>query len=140
MRSIIILITMTAAAFTAACGLASKGDSKDDPATRPILGIPAGWELVPKATYSATQKSGEVTIKATGENPTAGCQTKLYQSPLRIWPPQWMLARKRPDGVAAQVITPFDVSASFKSTDPVKSVKVRDAAGDHDVTVEQAQD
>jgi len=108
------------------------------PGSSLVFGLGPGFELAPKATYSAAQKSGEVTITARVENPTAGYEVKLVQSPLRIWPPQWMLARKRPEGAAAQVITPFEVSATFKSDDPVKSVIVGDAAGRHEVPVEQA--
>src|SRR5438876_1136335 len=105
-----------------------------------ITALGEGWHLAPSAKYSATQSRGEVTLHATGESPTAGYQLKLVQSMLRIWPPQYLLARKKPEGIVIQVITPFDVSASFKSNDPVKSVKVRDAADVHDVNVDQAQD
>ena len=118
-----------------------------DPTTAPktttaagsmVFGLGPGFELAPQATYSVTQKAGEVTIKATGESPTPGYEVKLVQSPLRIWPPQWYLARKRPEGTVLQVITPFEVTASFKSDDSIKSVRVSDAAGRHDINVEQA--
>jgi hypothetical protein len=103
-----------------------------------VFGLGPGFELAPKATYSATQKAGEVTLTARGDNPTAGYEVKLVQSPLRIWPPQWMLARKHPEGMAAQVITPFEVTATFKSDDAIKALIVGDAAGRHEVPVEQA--
>jgi hypothetical protein len=100
-----------------------------------VAGLEKGWELVPSAQYTATQSAGQVTITATGENPTAGYETKLVQSMLRIWPPQYLLARKPPDGMVAQVITPFKVTASFKASDPIKQVTVTDGAGKHQVAV-----
>jgi hypothetical protein len=120
----------------AASNLASNPSSA--PASSMVFGLGPGFELAPKANYSAAQKAGEVTITARGENPTAGYEVKLVQSPLRIWPPQWMLARKHPEGMAAQVMTPFEVTATFKSDDPIKAVIVGDAAGRHEVPVEQA--
>jgi hypothetical protein len=103
-----------------------------------VLGLEPGWELVPGgAKYTAVQKGGEVTITARGESPKAGYEVKLVPSPLRIWPPQYLLAHKKPEGVAAQVITPFEVLASFKADQAVKSVKVTDGAGGHHVEVER---
>jgi len=107
------------------------------PSSQPgrVLGLEPGWELVSKANYSAKQKGWEVTVTALGECPTAGYQVKLVQSPLRIWPPQWLLAQKKPDGPVAQVITPFEVESTFKSDDPVEWVKVTDARGGQNVPV-----
>jgi hypothetical protein len=118
-------------------GGAPAGASTTQP-TR-AAGLDPGWELAPSATYTATQSAGEVTIRATGEHPSAGYDTKLVQSMLRIWPPQWMLAVKKPDGAAAAVMTPFDATGSFKAKDPVETVSVRDARGLQKVPVEQAK-
>jgi hypothetical protein len=101
-------------------------------------GAPAGWEVVPTGTYAAKQARGEVVITATGENPTAGFETKLMQSMLRIWPPQYVLVRRKAAGAqVAQVVTPFEVSASFRAAEPVNTVVVRDGMGRHEVKVEQ---
>jgi hypothetical protein len=109
------------------------------PASGP-LGVEPGWELMPAgATFSASQSGGQVTVRAGGENPTAGYVTKLTPSPLRIWPPQYLLVRHPPDGMAAQVITPYTVSANFNSTDRVATIIVTDAAGKHEVKVEQTK-
>jgi hypothetical protein len=51
-----------------------------------------------------------------------------------------MLARNPPEGIVAQVITPFEVTASFNATERVKAVVVSDASGKHEVTVNQARD
>ena len=109
-------------------------------ASSKIPGFGPDWELVPHANYTASQTPGEVIIKATGENPTAGYETLLVDSMLRIWPPEFRLARKKPEGMAAQVITPFEVVASFKATDPIPQVVVHDAAGRHEIKVDQARD
>jgi hypothetical protein len=98
-------------------------------------GLPAGWEQVPTAAYTAVQQGGEVMIRAKGENPTTGYETKLMQSMLRIWPPQYVLIRKRPAGVAGHVVTRFEVTASFKAAEPVAQVVVRDGMGRHEVKV-----
>jgi hypothetical protein len=106
------------------------------PTDRPAgPGLPAGWEQVPTAAYTAVQQRGEVVIRAKGENPSAGYETKFMQSMLRIWPPQYVLIRKRPAGMAAQVVTPFEVTASFKAAEPVGQVVVRDGMGRHEVKV-----
>ena len=106
-----------------------------------VFGLPAGWQLAPGgATYSASQTPDQVTIKAAGEHPSAGYETKLFTSPLRIYPPQFLLGRRAPTGPSAQVITPFEATASFRSTDPIRTVTVTDAAGKHQVTVDQAKD
>ena len=101
-------------------------------------GLPAGWEMVPTATYTAQQGTGDVVIRARGENPTAGCETKFMQSVLRIWPPQFVLIRKRPE-IGAAVVTPFDVKTSFRAQEPVPGVVVRDGMGRHEVKVEARQ-
>jgi hypothetical protein len=124
---------------TQPASVVTRGDD-DEPATRSVLGLPAGWVLASKATYAASQTPGEVIIRATGENPTGGYEVKLYQSPLRIWPPQYMLAHKKPDGIVTQAFTPFEVTASFKAGEPIKQVVVSDASGKHTVTVDQARD
>jgi hypothetical protein len=114
--------------------------SAQQPAEAPrVLGLEPGWELATDADYSASQTPGdEVTLRATGEHPTAGYETKFVMSPMRIYPPQWMLAVKKPTGPAAQVVTPFDVSTSFKANDHIRTLRVTDAAGTHDVKVESA--
>jgi hypothetical protein len=109
------------------------------PTTQRVLGLPAGWEIAPRANYTARQAAGQVTVTAKGQNPTGGYEVKLVQSPLRIWPPQWILAHKKPDGMATQAITPFETSASFKSDRKVATVVVNDAEGRRLVNVAQAQ-
>ena len=124
-------------AGTATAGAAAKSDA--GATTKQVLGLPAGWEIAPRADYTARQAAGQVTITANGENPTGGYEVKLVESPLRIWPPQWILAHKKPDGPVTQAITPFETSASFKSDRKVATVVVNDASGRRMVNVAQAQ-
>jgi hypothetical protein len=103
-----------------------------------MLGLDPGWVLANGAEYTASQSpSEEVTIRATGTHPSAGYETKFVVSPLRIYPPQWMLAVKRPEGSLAQVMTPFDVTTSFKASNQIATIRVTDASGGHNVHVEQ---
>ena len=51
-----------------------------------------------------------------------------------------MLAVKKPTGLVTQALTPFEVTASFKANEPVKTLHVSDAAGKHEVAVDQARD
>jgi len=111
--------------------------AENAPASQQVLGLPDGWELAPAATYSASQTADEVTLKARGEHPAANYEAKLFPSPLRIWPPQYLLGRHQTGEIGAQVITPFETSASFNSTDPVQQLRVSDAAGGHDIQVMQ---
>jgi len=115
-------------------GPAETGDPKR------ILELEPGWELVPKAEYTASQTPGEVIIKARGEHPATNYEAKLVQSMLRIWPPQYLLARHKTGDMGGAAMTPFEVTASFKATDFVPQVRVTDAAGAHDIKVDQARD
>ena len=150
---VVPLAVITLAFVTGACEQQAKPSSakanssemkSEDPAAAAaadplrILGLDPGWVLVNQAEYTASQAPNEeVTIRATGTHPSAGYETKFVVSPLRIYPPQWLLAMKRPEGAVAQVLTPFDVTASFKASHQISSLRVSDAMGPHDVHVEQ---
>jgi len=105
-----------------------------------VAGLEPGWELAPDAHYTASQTPGEVIIRATGENPSSNYETKLVMSMLRIWPPQYMLARHKTSDMGATVMTKFEAAASFKATDPIPAVRVTDVGGMHEVKVDQARD
>ena len=105
-----------------------------------IAAMGEGWHWAPEAAYAARQTRGEVTLVATGESPTGGYKVTLVAAHVRIWPPQFLLARRAPDGPATQAITPFDSTARFSATERIATVRVRDGAGVHDVPVEQGVD
>lgn len=94
-----------------------------------------GWDPG-TASYSAYRDGSTITVRATGQNPTAGYHIQLAQRPEKIFPPRFALYRKPPDGVAAQVISPFSVCVTFKASTPVDAVTVYDAKGAHEVKVQ----
>jgi len=91
-------------------------------------------------TYRAAQVLGGVIIIAEGEHPTSGYETFFTESPLDVFPPQFILNHKQPDGIVLQVVTPFNVNTSFKTEETIEAVVVHDAQGEHQIEVEQVLD
>ena len=85
--------------------------------------------------YSATWTKGTLTLAASGEHNTAGYKVRFEQSMLRIYPPQYILKHEKPDGVAAQAITPFSVQTTFKADEKPVEITVHDAKGKQQVPV-----
>ena len=134
-----ISVAMLAAlALSGACSSDGGGDRGGDGRGK-VRGLKAGWELAPRASYSASQSVGAVTLRAQGENPLTNFETKLFQSPRRIFPPQYLLAHRRTGEAGGGAMTPFDVTATFPASDVVAAVIVRDASGDARVPVDQAR-
>ncbi len=92
-------------------------------------------ELCHSASYRAEQVDGKVNLYATGSHPTGGWKTSFEQLPIRIYPPQYRLVCVKPTGIVTQVISPFEVNASFTANNPVPHVIVHDAQGQHRVPV-----
>lgn len=88
--------------------------------------------------YTATQSGGRVTLTAEGQHLTGGFSVRFEQSPLRIYPPQYVLRHRRPTGMVTEAITPFTISAGFAASETVRAVVVQDARGRHEVTVRSA--
>ena len=86
--------------------------------------------------YLAKWADGKVNLTASGKHNTGGFQVSLKQSPAEIFPPQFTLVHKRPDGIVTQAITPFTATASFAAAEKPKAVTVTDARGRHSVAVE----
>ncbi|OFW10507.1 MAG: hypothetical protein A3H96_25105 [Acidobacteria bacterium RIFCSPLOWO2_02_FULL_67_36] len=87
--------------------------------------------------YRAQQISGHVVVFADGVHPTNAFQTFLVhesRDPGHFGVALWHL---RSEGPSLHVVTPFAVSASLQTTERVEHVRVRDAAGDQLVAVEQ---
>lgn len=100
---------------------------------------PNGSELG-RATYSAQQVPGAVIIFAMGCHPTSGFIDFFEQSPLRIFPPQFIFRTIPPTGIVLPVLTPFSIWVMFEASEPVKTVTVHDADGAHEIKVEQVPD
>ncbi len=86
--------------------------------------------------YSAKWAEGKVTLNASGKHNTGGYQVSLKQGAAEIFPPQFTLVHKRPEGIVTQAITPFTVTATVAAAEKPKAVTVTDARGRHSVAVE----
>lgn len=86
-------------------------------------------------TYRAEHVSGAVIIHAEGETPTPGYKVWLQEAIIDVYPPEFTLYWEPPDGLAADVLTPFHVQAEFPADEAVKQITVRDADGAHAVPV-----
>ena len=95
-------------------------------ANEPELGV---------GSYRAEQVSGAVIINADGETFTSGYKVWLQESMIDVFPPDFALYCQPPDGMAADVMTPFHVQAEFPAEEGVRHVTVRDADGAHTVPV-----
>jgi hypothetical protein len=92
------------------------------------------------ATYRAQQVPGVVMLTATGLHPTSGYVTFFEQALIDVFPPEFTLWHVRPGGIVLEVFTPFVVAITFKAAKPVEKIVVHDAAGKHEVAVEQVPD
>lgn len=95
-----------------------------------------GWQQA-RGTYRAEQSGKTVILHASGEHPRAGYETKLAMNLTKIYPPQFTLHAKPPEGPSATMMTPFETCVQFPADGPVKTVIVFDAAGRHEVPVQQ---
>jgi len=88
--------------------------------------------LRPAVEYSATRKGPTITLVASGKNSTPGWTNTL--APMAgAKPTIFSFTQTPPDGIVAQVITPFTTSATLDSD--AKTLIVVDAAGRHEVAV-----
>ena len=92
-----------------------------------------------RGAYTAFQAKGYVNVLAVGYTPTPGYRVWLQLRPPDVFPPQYELLWLPPDGAAPLVLTPFQVTTSFRSPEPVNTVTVFDAEGGHEVQVEQIE-
>jgi hypothetical protein len=97
---------------------------------------PGGSELG-RASYSAVQTSEAVVIFAVGVHPTSGYTDFFEQSPIDIYPPEFIFRTIPPSGPVLQVLTPFAIWVMFGASAPVKTVTVHDADGPHTIDVQQ---
>lgn len=87
--------------------------------------------------YKAFQQGDNVMVFASGWHRSAGYKVFLIQKQIEIFPPQFTMTHAEPSGPAAQVITPFALTASFIAKDPVKEVIIEDAKGSHKIKVKR---
>jgi hypothetical protein len=96
-----------------------------------------GKELCQEAKYTAAQKGKIVTITAKGEHNTGGYRVAFEQAAITVFPPEFSFYHWRPTGIVAEVITPFTATTNFSSKKKVKSVKVTDGNGPHEIQMAQ---
>lgn len=97
---------------------------------------PGGSQLG-RANYRAEQDRDAVVIFAFGVHPTPGYVDFFEQSPIDIFPPEFIFRTIPPGGIVQQVLTPFSIWVMFGASEPIKSVTVYDADGPHQVPVDQ---
>ena len=97
---------------------------------------PGGIDLG-RASYQAQQAHDAVVIFAFGCHPTPGYTDFFEESPIDVFPPQFIFRSIPPCVIVPQVVTPFAIWVMFGASEPVKTVTVHDADGAHEITVEQ---
>ena len=102
-----------------------------------ITGTGPGGGDLGRASYRAEQAQDTVIIFAFGWHPTPGYTDFFEQSPIDVFPPEFIFRSIPPGGFWPQVLTPFAIWVAFGASEPVKTVTVHDADGRHEITVEQ---
>jgi hypothetical protein len=90
-----------------------------------------------RAGYRAEQARDAVIIFAFGWHPTPGYTDFFEQSPIDVFPPEFIFRSIPPGGMVPQVLTPFAIWMMFGASEPIKTVTIHDADGPHEVPVEQ---
>lgn len=90
--------------------------------------------------YRADQVPGGVIIFADGEHPTSGYEAFFTQSPIDVFPPQFILNHRKVGDTVLDVIIPFNIWVSFAASEKIETVIVHDAQGAHEIAVEQVPD
>lgn len=90
--------------------------------------------------YRANQVPGGVIIIAEGTHGTPGYDVFFEQSPIDIFPPEFILKHRKPDGIVIQLETPFTAVTSFETTEKIEEIAVHDAQGRHRIKVDQTPD
>lgn len=112
-------------------------EKKSTSASTTVAETGPGGSQLGRASYRAEQALDTVIIFAMGWHPTPGYYDFFEQSPIRIFPPQFILRTIPPGGMVPQVLTPFAIWVMFGASEPVKTVTVHDADGAHEIKVEQ---
>lgn len=112
-------------------------EKKSTSASTTIAETGPGGSQLGRASYRAEQVRDTVIIFAMGWHPTPGYVDFFEQSPIEIFPPEFILRTIPPSGMVPQVLTPFAIWVAFGASEPIKSVTVHDADGAHRIEVEQ---
>ena len=114
-------------------------EKKSTSTSTTIAEMGPGGSQLGRASYRAEQARDTVIIFAMGWHPTPGYIDFFEQSPIDIFPPEFILRTIPPTGMVLQVLTPFAIWVMFGASEPIKTVTVHDADGAHKVQVEQLE-
>src|SRR6185503_10849603 len=107
-------------------------DKKSPSAETTAVADNGGHSDLGRADYAAQQVQEAVIIFAFGVHPTPGYFDFFEQSPIDVFPPQFIFRSIPPGGIIPQLMTPFAIWAAFGASEPVKTVTVHDADGAHE--------
>ena len=95
------------------------------------------WEPADRNELRAFRLPGNhLLVTAQGDNPTPGYVVDLEQSLIKIFPPQWVLRRRRLPGIFPQVETPYQYSEIVSYPADQKTIRIHHADGFDDVAIE----
>jgi hypothetical protein len=103
-------------------------------------------EAAPKAELSAFYVPGSPSVeprlyvRARGTLSDPCWTVAIHQSPLRIWPPQFLIEACHSGDVCPEVLTPYDVTRAFDVGEKPPTIVIHDATGPHEVNVDVVPD
>jgi hypothetical protein len=92
------------------------------------------------ATYRAEWDHKKLTVTASGMNPTLGWKNELSILPFDVYPPEFRFTQTPPQGIAAQLVTPFSVSITTEAATQIDHIFVTDSTGRYRVPVIESGD
>jgi hypothetical protein len=96
------------------------------------------WEPATRKEIRAFRlPSNHVLVTARGENPTPGFAVDLEQSLIKIFPPQFVLRRRRLPGIFPQVVTPYRHSEIVSYPAEQDTIRIHHAEGFDDQVIEE---
>ncbi|HEX8204427.1 MAG TPA: hypothetical protein VF587_00060 [Solirubrobacteraceae bacterium] len=93
-------------------------------------------ELADVRQAGATWAEGQLRIQVAGEVHESCWSVDIEQSPMDIWPPQYVVSRHRTSSICAEVFTRYVAAESFTVGSRPESVVLHHAGGEMEVRVE----
>lgn len=113
----------------------SKIDTSQCPNAKPIS--PIGWKLG-AGSYQAQIVQDVLVVQASGENPDVNYEDRLALQMPDTFPPRFALYQRKSPQAGAHSMADFNVCTKYRlsPSQHLDSVTVRDANGDHQVSIE----
>jgi|SRR5215213_7189842 len=96
-------------------------------------------ELAEVGQATATWNDGQLRVQVSGPVHESCWKVDVEQSPMDIWPPQYVVNRRRTSPICAQVETRYVVAESFTLGSRPEQIVVHHAGGELNVPVEGAE-